>query len=102
MSGARWRLLAAQPSGNDITSADDLASDGLGNVWIVGPPPIAPRPGNAVLHWDGARWAHQPLPGHHAKINDIAAVPGTHLVWAAGTYKAGDGRGLRLFDVTAP
>jgi hypothetical protein len=102
LAGARWRLLAGQPSGNDITIADELASDGLGNVWIVGPPPGVPLPGNTVLHWNGVRWAHQPLPGRHRNINDIAAVPGTHLVWAAGTYRASDGHNRPLFDITAP
>jgi hypothetical protein len=55
-----------------------------------------------VLHWNGARWAHQRLPGHHAGINDIEAVPGTHLVWAVGSYKASDDGNRPLFDITAP
>ena len=39
---------------------------------------------------------------HHAGIRDIEAVPGTHVVWAVGIYKASDGGNRPLFDITVP
>ena len=57
-AGPGWRRLAVQPSGNDIVSADKLAADGLGNLWVRGEEP-GPLPRSMVLHWDGAHWARR-------------------------------------------
>jgi hypothetical protein len=98
-AGSRWRDLG-QPSPNDIMEADTLAADGLGNVWVVGQVDVGPPPGILVLHWNGAHWMLKSFPGRQAVMYDVEAVPGTPVVWAAGTHTVTGGRTQPLFDIT--
>ena len=53
-----------------------------------------------MLHWNGTRWAVKSFPGRQAVMYDVESVPGTPVVWAAGTRTGKGGRTLPLFDIT--
>ncbi|MBO3752857.1 hypothetical protein J5X84_42985 [Streptosporangiaceae bacterium NEAU-GS5] len=84
--GRRW-VMPAQPDGWIYLTA--VASDGHGGIW-VGADFLAGDP--SVLHFDGSRWTYEvpPKTVPAATVFDLAHIPGTDRVVAAGSNPSYD------------
>ncbi|MFE2677300.1 hypothetical protein [Streptomyces hygroscopicus] len=82
--GSRWRSLPALP----VDEANAAGADGAGRLWVSG---WAPGDRHSVsARWTGTTWVTETLPAdvtEHSEMStvlDIAGVPGTKGVFAAG------------------
>jgi hypothetical protein len=70
------------------TGASLLSADGHGGLWAAGNGPAKAYQWR-FFHWTDGRWTVQAVPvpaGQSGGVNDLARVPGTTAMWAAGLF----------------
>jgi hypothetical protein len=82
--GSSWSVASPPTVNGAAFTLDGVAAVSPRDVWVVGEDEQTGRAHTA--RWDGAAWKLYPIyKPSTVKLNAVAAVPGTHALWAAGT-----------------
>src|SRR6185437_5626558 len=70
-----------------VTGPYSVGGDGGGGFWLSGTEYGKTSFRNYLYHYIGGRWTRNPVPNEPKNITQVsgmAAIPGTHSVWATG------------------
>jgi hypothetical protein len=86
--GSSWSIVSS-PNADYTPNAVTIGF--RDSVWTAGSSPVDGVPQTATERWDGSRWRVVPSPslGHWEGFAGLAAVPGTHDLWAVGNSHTG-------------
>lgn len=81
-NGTAWAHVAFPYAGGDITQ---VVSDGHGGIWVSDTGTRAHPPW--LCHYSDGHWSRTVapvLPGYQLSLSNLALIPGTRSIWAAG------------------
>ncbi|HLH61238.1 MAG TPA: hypothetical protein VKV20_06090 [Ktedonobacteraceae bacterium] len=87
--GKSWQIVSSPNTSATYNWFSGVAALSANDVWAVGQAQYYPSPLDPLVeHWDGSAWSiiSTPSTGTYSAFNAITTIPGTHQLWAVGTW----------------
>ncbi len=84
-----WQIVSSPSTSATYNLFSGVAAFSASDVWAVGQAQYLPSPLNPIVeHWNGSTWSivSTPPSSTFSEFNAIATIPGTHELWAVGTW----------------
>lgn len=89
-NGNKWTLVSSADAVSGygtVNRLDGIAALSAGDLWAVGHSQSYASPSQALIeHWNGTGWTLAPMPvvTTWSRLDSVAAVPGSAVLWSAG------------------